>query len=126
MKGKFKIMKKIFLFIPLIFFICGCTKANDPLTCTKTEAQENIDTEFTIITEFENKKATNTKATATMYFEDNDSALDYYNAYTSDKTNLEVIDNKIVISLDDDLEDEENLSKNDVKEYFESAGYTCK
>ncbi len=118
-------MKKIIWIFPILLFTCACSESNEPLTCTIQEEVEEIRTEITIVTEFEKGKATSAKAQATMFFATNEDAQSYYDAYTEEKANVELEENKIHIHLENHFE-EIGQSRNKTKESFENSGYTCK
>lgn len=118
-------MKKRIWIFPILLFTCACSEPNKSLTCTIQEEVEEIRTEITIVTEFEEGKATSAKAQATMFFANNEDAQSYYEAYTEDKANVELEENKIRIRLEDHFE-EIGQSRNKTKKAFENSGYTCK
>lgn len=119
-------MKKILWILPILLVTCACSESNEPLTCTIREESEDVQTEITITTEFEEGKTISAKAQATMFFPSNEEAQSYYDAYTEeDKSNLKVEDNKIVIVLEDQF-DEVGQNRKDAKKTFENSGYTCK
>ncbi len=118
-------MKKVLWILPMLLCTCACSKSNEPLTCTIREEGDEVQTEITITTEFEDGKASFAKAQATMFFSTNEEAQSYYDAYTEDKTNLKIEENKIIINLEDNF-DEASKSRKETKETFENSGYTCK
>ncbi len=118
-------MKKFIFLFPFLLCTCACSTINDPLVCTIKEEAGEISTEITIKTEFEKGKAIHAKANAIMYFKDKEEAQAYYDAYTDDKANLTLEDNKIIIALEDQY-DENGKERIEVKKTFENAGYTCK
>lgn len=119
-------MKKTIRLLPIFLITCACSAKinNEPLTCTTKEETEEINTEIAITTEFEDGKAISAKAQATMYFETNEEAQDYYDAYTEDKASLKVEDNKIIITLEDSFE-QAGKNRSEAKKSFEDSGYVC-
>lgn len=124
MKGMMYFMKKILWLFPIFMLTCACSTVNDPLVCSVKEETEEINTEIKITTEFEKGKATKATANAIMYFNDEEEAMEYYDAYTEDKTNITLEENKIIIALEDSFE-ENGKTRKEAKDYFENAGYSC-
>lgn len=118
-------MKKFLWIFPLLLITCACSTSSEPLVCTIKEETEEIDTEIQITTEFEKGKATLAKANAIMYFEDEEEAKAYYDAYTEEKTNVKLEENRIIIVLENSFK-ENGKDRKETKKYFEEEGYTCK
>lgn len=120
-------MKKILLLF-IIFFIAGCgSKENDKLVCeyyTNDNLEEEKQTVEQVTFYFESDESINYEKKTTVVFENYDEASQYYDIiYTNNESDsLEVVDNKVIISVSENLDD---MTKAEVRSMYEKYGFTC-
>ncbi len=120
-------MKKCIWVLPILLLTSGCFSYNKTLTCSIQEDYEEIDTEISVVTEFKKGRTSKATATATMNFDSAEAAQSYYDSYEGDKDSLQLKDNLLIITSEQTFETtDDSKSRQQVKEYFENSGYTCK
>lgn len=112
-------MKKIIM-IFLVLCLCGCGKK---LTCTYEENYEDIKINNKVVFNFEDNTY---KQIDKMVFQNNESALEYFNDISDyiEEYNLILDENIIVSELNDSFN--KNKTKKEIKEQYESYDYKCK
>ncbi len=120
-------MKKLLWIIPLCLLTCGCFSYNKTLICSISEKYDGINTEINVTTDFKKGYASSATAIATMKFESNEAAKEYFDTYKGDSSNIELKNNTLIVSSNENFtNDEETKTREQIKTYFENSGYTCK
>lgn len=121
-------MKKIF-FLIISVLIVGCSsKENGKLVC-EYYTSDNLESENQTVDQitfyFQDDESINYEKKTTVVFENYDEASQYYDIiYTNnDSDNLEVVDNQVIISVSENLDD---MTKDEVRSMYEKYGFTCK
>lgn len=119
--------KKILLLSLMLVLTGGCFNNNKTLKCTINEKYEEIPVSTKITTKFKKGKANASYVESIMNFENNDEAQAYYDASTKeDASNMSVKENTIVISKTYSWDNTNTRNRDEIKIYFEDAGYKCK
>lgn len=113
-------MKKIILLLVVVLLVCGCS---NKLTCTYELEYDDIQIENKIVF---NLKDSTYKEKDVMIFEDEESASEYFNDIQDyiEEYNLILEKNKIISELDGEMEEE--MTKKELKEKYESYDYKCR
>ena len=112
-------MKKIIM-IFLVLCLCGCGKK---LTCTYEENYEDIKINNKVVFNFEDNTY---KQIDKMVFQNNESALEYFNDISDyiEEYNLILDENIIVSELNNSINNDK--TKKEIKQQYESYDYKCK
>lgn len=113
-------MKKMLLYLLIVFCLSGCGKK---LTCTYEENYEDIKIKNKIVFNFKNNTY---KEIDKMIFIDVESAKEYFNDIGEyiEVYNLKLTENTIVSELEGSIDTKK--TKQEVKKQYEGYEYSCK